>query len=98
MFVRTGSYDAVWWLSVLFGVLSAVVNLPIVEKPVVRAAATVTFHREKVGHLVAPGSFHCGDVELVDIGLEDGETAHLKVTPQILGNALPIVGDLDHER
>jgi ADP-dependent NAD(P)H-hydrate dehydratase / NAD(P)H-hydrate epimerase len=51
---------------------------------VVRAAATVTFHREKVGHLVAPGSFHCGDVELVDIGLEDGETAHLKVTPEIL--------------
>src|SRR5262245_50158993 len=39
VFVRTGSYDAVWWLSVLFGVLSAVVNLPIVEKPVVRAAA-----------------------------------------------------------
>jgi MFS family permease len=39
VFVRTGSYDAVWWLSVLFGVLSAVINLPIVEKPVVRPAA-----------------------------------------------------------
>jgi MFS family permease len=38
-FVRTGSYDVVWWLSILFGVLSAVINLPIVEKPVVRAAA-----------------------------------------------------------
>jgi MFS family permease len=38
VFVRTGSYDVVWWLSVLFGVLSAVINLPIVEKPVVRAA------------------------------------------------------------
>jgi MFS family permease len=37
-FERTGSYDIVWWLSVLFGVLSAVINLPIVEKPVVRAA------------------------------------------------------------
>ena len=36
-FVSTGSYDAVWWLSILFGVLSAVINLPIVEKPV-RAA------------------------------------------------------------
>jgi hypothetical protein len=36
--VRTGSYDAVWWLSVLFGVLSAVINLPIVEKPVLRTA------------------------------------------------------------
>jgi MFS family permease len=39
VFVRTGSYDVVWWLSVLFGVLSAVVNLPIVEKPVQRLAA-----------------------------------------------------------
>jgi hypothetical protein len=36
--VKTGSYDAVWWLSVLFGVLSAVINLPIVEKPVARLA------------------------------------------------------------
>jgi MFS family permease len=38
-FERTGSYDSVWWLSVLFGVLSALINLPIVEKPVVRPAA-----------------------------------------------------------
>jgi MFS family permease len=38
-FVQTGSYDLVWWLSVLFGVLSAVINLPIVEKPVPRLAA-----------------------------------------------------------
>jgi MFS family permease len=37
-FDRTGSYDVVWWLSVLFGVLSALINLPIVEKPVARAA------------------------------------------------------------
>jgi predicted MFS family arabinose efflux permease len=34
-----GSYDPVWWLSVLFGVLSALINLPIVEKPVSRLAA-----------------------------------------------------------
>jgi predicted MFS family arabinose efflux permease len=38
VFERTGSYDTVWWLAILFGVLSAVINLPIVEKPVVRAA------------------------------------------------------------
>ena len=38
-FERTGSYDLVWWLSVLFGVLSAIINLPIVEKPVARLAA-----------------------------------------------------------
>lgn len=36
VFERTGAYDAVWWLSVLFGVLSAIINLPIVEKPVQR--------------------------------------------------------------
>jgi MFS family permease len=39
VFTQTGSYDAVWWLGVLFGFLSAVINLPIVEKPVARAAA-----------------------------------------------------------
>jgi MFS family permease len=37
-FERTGSYNSVWWLSVLFGLLSAVINLPIVEKPVARPA------------------------------------------------------------
>ena len=39
VFERTGSYDAVWWLSILFGLLSAVINLPIVEEPVTRLAA-----------------------------------------------------------
>ena len=34
-----GSYNPVWWLSVFFGVLSALINLPIVEKPVLRPAA-----------------------------------------------------------
>jgi len=38
-FETTGSYDVVWWLSVFFGVASAVINLPIVEKPVPRPAA-----------------------------------------------------------
>jgi MFS family permease len=33
-----GSYNPVWWLSVFFGVLSALINLPIVEQPVLRAA------------------------------------------------------------
>ncbi|HVX78032.1 MAG TPA: MFS transporter [Bradyrhizobium sp.] len=39
VFDRFGSYTPVWWLSVLFGVLSALINLPIVEKPVVRPVA-----------------------------------------------------------
>jgi predicted MFS family arabinose efflux permease len=39
VFERWGSYDPVWWLSVFFGVLSALINLPIVEEPVLRPAA-----------------------------------------------------------
>jgi MFS family permease len=39
VFDRTGSYNAVWWLAILFGVLSALINMPIVEKPVARVAA-----------------------------------------------------------
>ena len=39
VFEKFGSYTPIWWLSVLFGVLSALINLPIVEKPVVRAVA-----------------------------------------------------------
>ncbi|HEY5963089.1 MAG TPA: MFS transporter [Xanthobacteraceae bacterium] len=38
-FEATGSYDVIWWLSVFFGVASAVINLPIVEKPVARPVA-----------------------------------------------------------
>jgi MFS family permease len=35
----TGSYNPVWWGSVVFGILSALINLPIVEKPAPRPAA-----------------------------------------------------------
>jgi MFS family permease len=38
VFDAYGSYNPVWWLSVLFGVLSAIINLPIVEEPVGRLA------------------------------------------------------------
>jgi predicted MFS family arabinose efflux permease len=38
LFEQTGSYDIVWWLSAFFGVASAVINLPIVERPVPRPA------------------------------------------------------------
>jgi MFS family permease len=38
LFERTGSYDVIWWLSIMLGVMSALINLPIEEKPVVRAA------------------------------------------------------------
>lgn len=32
-----GSYHVVWWLSIGLGIISALINLPIVEKPVIRA-------------------------------------------------------------
>jgi predicted MFS family arabinose efflux permease len=38
VFEATGSYDWVWWLAIFLGFFSAVINLPIVEKPVVRPA------------------------------------------------------------
>jgi MFS family permease len=41
LYERTGSYDIVWWLAVLTGILSALINLPIVEKPVARPAVAV---------------------------------------------------------
>ena len=40
VFDAYGSYNPVWWLSVMFGVLSALINLPIVEQPVGRLAAS----------------------------------------------------------
>ena len=39
VFEKFGSYTPIWWLSVLFGVLSALINLPIVEAPVPRPVA-----------------------------------------------------------
>jgi MFS family permease len=38
LYEQFGSYNVVWWLSVALGVASALINLPIVEKPVARAA------------------------------------------------------------
>ncbi len=39
VFDRYGSYLPVWWLAIMFGVLSAIINMPIVEEPVPRLAA-----------------------------------------------------------
>ncbi len=38
LYERTGSYDVVWWLSIVLGVASAIINIPIREKPVERPA------------------------------------------------------------
>src|SRR5437016_6647366 len=50
----------------------------------VEAATTVTFHGEKVGLAVAPGSLQAGKIELADIGLEQAETRHARVTSGIV--------------
>ncbi|HEY7003857.1 MAG TPA: NAD(P)H-hydrate dehydratase [Gaiellaceae bacterium] len=55
-----------------------------VAGPAVEADATVTFHGLKLGLLVAPGRFHAGEVEVVDIGLPPGHTRHEHVTSEIL--------------
>ena len=39
VFEKYGSYTPIWWLSVAFGVMSALINLPIVEQPVARPVA-----------------------------------------------------------
>jgi len=39
LYETMGSYQFVWWLSVALGVASALINLPIVERPVERPAA-----------------------------------------------------------
>ncbi|WP_426534326.1 MFS transporter [Bradyrhizobium sp. McL0615] len=39
VFEQFGSYTPIWWLSIFFGVLSALINLPIVEAPVARPVA-----------------------------------------------------------
>jgi NAD(P)H-hydrate epimerase len=55
-----------------------------VAGPAVDAVATVTFHREKVGLRVAPGVYHVGDLQVVDIGLGDRRTAHARPTEEVL--------------
>jgi len=39
LYERTGSYDVIWYFTIALGILSALINLPIVEKPVERPAA-----------------------------------------------------------
>lgn len=38
LYEQFGSYDPIWWGSIALGIVSALLHLPIVEKPVVRAA------------------------------------------------------------
>ena len=56
-----------------------------IEGAAVRAAASVTFHGQKVGVAVGPGRFYAGDVVVADIGLAPGETEHRLVSADVLG-------------
>jgi hydroxyethylthiazole kinase-like uncharacterized protein yjeF len=62
----------------------------------VRADVSVTFHGPKVGHHVAPGRFHAGEVVVADIGLEPAETEHRLVTGEVL-RLVPLRGAADNK-
>src|SRR5207248_5114296 len=55
----------------------------------VEAATTVTFHGEKVGLAVAPGSLQAGKIELVDIGLAPAEARHAPRTSRTVHRPPP---------
>ncbi len=38
LYDTTGSYDIVWWIAIALGVFGAIVNLPVREQPIQRAA------------------------------------------------------------
>ena len=62
----------------------------------VDADLTVTFHGRKVGHEVAPGRFHAGEVVVADIGLEPLETRHSLATRELL-RIVPRRGPADNK-
>lgn len=54
----------------------------------VEAAQTVTFFRLKPGHLLLPGTMHCGEISLVDIGIPDSVLA--EIAPKTFANGRSI--------
>jgi ADP-dependent NAD(P)H-hydrate dehydratase / NAD(P)H-hydrate epimerase len=61
-----------------------------VEGVAVKADVTVSFHARKVGHVVAPGKFHTGELEVAPIGIPagaPGEPAAGLITSAVLNLA-----------
>jgi NAD(P)H-hydrate epimerase len=61
-----------------------------VEGAAVRAELTVSFHTGKIGHWIAPGKVHAGELRVVEIGIPDGapvEPAAGLITADVLGLA-----------
>ncbi|HXV96325.1 MAG TPA: NAD(P)H-hydrate dehydratase [Gaiellaceae bacterium] len=51
----------------------------------VEAEVTVTFHARKIGHAIAPGRFHAGEVVVADIGLAGVQTRVRRAGRGLLG-------------
>jgi hydroxyethylthiazole kinase-like uncharacterized protein yjeF len=61
-----------------------------VEGMAVEADVTVSFHAAKLGHFVAPGKWHTGELQVAPIGIPDGapsEPGGGVIDPSILGLA-----------
>jgi hydroxyethylthiazole kinase-like uncharacterized protein yjeF len=61
-----------------------------VEGAAVEADVTVSFHAAKVGHMVAPGKSHTGELQVASIGIPEGhpgEPAAGVITPAVLSIA-----------
>ncbi len=61
----------------------------------IHATRTVTFVRRKGAHLLLPGRIHCGEVDVVDIGIADSVLAQIKPQtfeniPDLWADAFPV--------
>jgi NAD(P)H-hydrate epimerase len=57
----------------------------------VTADLTIALHAPKVGHYVAPGTFHCGEIRVADIGIPAEAAAGAGVTAPAAGTIGPRV-------